>query len=381
MTEKLYYKDAYTKEFSATVLSSSECDGSFDVVLDKTAFFPEEGGQSSDRGYIGSSYVFDVKETEGVIHHFCSSAVPVGTLVECKLDFDERFEKMQCHTAEHILCGIIHKLYGFENVGFHLGDDEVVFDVGGILTREQLDEVVTLANRAVFENRKVTARFPGADELSVLEYRSKLDLTENVRIVSVDGYDSCACCAPHVSYTGEIGLISVIDFQKHRGGTRIFMLAGRRAERDYKERCDVARRISALTSEPQKTIDEAVRRLALENERLKSELKAARLKEAQLRAELIEPTEKNAVVLIDDFGIPELIAMANVALERVGGVLVLLSGEQMNYKYVIASKTVNLKERAGQINSALSGRGGGKPEMIQGSFSTTLSEIKRFFEK
>ncbi len=381
MTEKLYYRDAYIKEFSARVLMCGKTDGGFDTVLDKTAFFPEEGGQSADTGEISGVRVLDVREEDGVIHHITDGELKVGREVLGKIDFNVRFEKMQCHTAEHILCGIIHKLYGYENVGFHLSDCEVVFDIDGVLTYEELTRVREIANRAVYENKEVTAYFPDASELSSLTYRAKLELTENVRIVNIDGYDSCACCAPHVSRTGEIGTIAITGVEKHRGGTRIFMLAGKRAERDYAERCRVARRISALTSEPQATIDTAVEKLVKECENLRQNLKSARLREAELRAQIMEKIDKNAVVLLSDFNIPELIAFSNSALSKVGGILVLLSGTDGNFKYVISSRTVDLRVLAKDINSALSGRGGGKPEMLQGSFASSLSEIKSYFEK
>ena len=188
MTEKLYYKSAYVKNFCAKVLSLAECDRGYDVILDKTAFFPEEGGQSSDTGIIGGVKVVHVLEDNGTIHHICENK-PSSDDVECCIDFIARFEKMQCHTAEHILCGIIHKLFGFENVGFHLGEDEVVFDVDGVLTREELDKVEALANEAVFANANVITWFPTADELPEIEYRAKLDLTEGVRLVKIGDVD------------------------------------------------------------------------------------------------------------------------------------------------------------------------------------------------
>ena len=213
MTEKLYYKDSYIKNFSAEVLSVEKIDNGFDVVLDKTAFFPEEGGQSADTGTIGYAGVFDVFERDGVVHHLTDISPCIGNN-ECSVDFDARFEKMQCHTAEHILCGIIHRLFGFDNVGFHLGEDEVTFDVSGVLTREELDRVESLANNVVFENILVETFFPKSDELDEIEYRAKLDLTEGVRLVKIGDVDTCACCAPHVAYTGEIGLIKILDFMK-----------------------------------------------------------------------------------------------------------------------------------------------------------------------
>ena len=199
MTEKLYYKDSYISEFSANILSSRPCGELFDIVLDRTAFFPEEGGQSADSGYIGEARVIYVYEDYGTVYHRVDK-LPENSAVFCKVDFSERFDKMQQHTAEHILSGIIHALYGYDNVGFHLGDDVVTFDINHPMTREELDRVENLANKAVFDNIKVETMFPSAEELQKMSYRSKLDLSENVRIVKIGDVDSCACCAPHEKY-------------------------------------------------------------------------------------------------------------------------------------------------------------------------------------
>lgn len=379
MTEKLYYQNAYTSEFSANVLLVTPCDGGYDVILDRTAFFPEEGGQSSDTGRIGEATVSHVYEADGVIHHITDKAPPVGE-ADCAINFDERFDKMQCHTAEHILCGIIHTLFGLDNVGFHLGDDEVVFDVSGVLDREQFDRVEALANEAVFANLKVETLFPTPDELSDIEYRAKLDITEGVRLVKIGEVDTCACCAPHVSSTGEIGLIKILDFMKHRGGTRIWMVAGRRALMDYRARYENIKNISGMLSTPQLDTAETLKSYMAENDGMRASLKQARLRIAELEAEKIQLTDGSAVFYLQDFSIPELIAFSNVANKKVGNLTVALSGIDGDYKYVISSNTADLRQMAKEINTALSGRGGGKAEMIQGSFSATLDEIKSYFK-
>ena len=379
MTDKLYYKDAYIKEFCANILSVKKAENGFDAVLDKTAFFPKEGGQSADTGTIGSSRVLDVYEKDGVVHHILDTE-PTEITVNCKIDFDERFEKMQCHTAEHILCGIIHKLFGLDNVGFHLGDDEVTFDVNGVLDRAQLDRVENLANEAVFSNIKVESIFPSKEELSHIEYRAKLDITEGVRLIKIGDVDCCACCAPHVSYTGEIGMIKILDFMKHRGGTRIWMVAGKRALFDYRKRYENIKKISGYLSTPQSDVADTLETYISDSENTKSVLKNARLKIAELNAEAIEKNEGSAVFLLPDFSIPELIAFSNIANKKIGGITVALSGCEGDYKYVISSNSVDLRAISKDINSALSGRGGGRPEMIQGSFGATLEMIKKYFK-
>ena len=379
MTEKLYYIDAYIKEFAATVVDVVSDKHGLAVVLDKTAFFPEEGGQSADKGYIADSLVLDVREEGGVIYHYVDKAPECGTSVECRLDFAERFEKMQCHTAEHIISGAINRLFGLDNVGFHLGALEVTMDVNGYLTREQLDEVELIANRAVFDNVEVNTYFPSPEELKSLSYRSKLDLTENVRIVEVEGYDSCACCAPHVARTGEIGLIKILDFEKHRGGLRINIAAGYRALRDYRVKYANILKTSALFSEPQPTVANAAESFLLSYEELKSKLKQARLALARLEAARVEHTDGSLVCLYPDFTPDELREVVNLAKEKVTGVLVALSGTDGNFKVVMTSGNVDLSPIHKRIFTELSGRGGGRDNMIQGNFSATLDEIRKYF--
>lgn len=381
MTRKLYYEDAYIRSFDAEVISCTECEGKYLIVLDSTAFFPEEGGQSADTGWLADVRVSDVYEKKGIIYHVCDSALHLGQAVGCKIDFDKRFEKMQCHTAEHIVCGIINKLYGFENVGFHLGEDYVTFDIDGVLTREMLDEVENIANQAVFENVEVKAYFPSKSELSELKYRSKI-ISENVdiRMVSVDGYDLCACCAPHVSRTGEIGLIKLLDFEKHKGGLRIFLSAGKRALTDYRSRYSEALKISALLSVPQNEVSDGVSKLLSDYERKIFEAKERGIMFAKREADRVPLSEGNYIAYFSEMSVDELRVFSKHALGKVKGMLVALCGDEGDLKYVISSESIDLRAITKQINTALCGRGGGRAEMIQGSFATDLANVKKYFD-
>lgn len=380
MTEKLYYKDAYLAEFTATVLACETAENGYRIVLDKTAFFPEEGGQYSDRGYIESARVSDVREKLGVIYHFADSPLAVGASVNCKIDFDERYEKMQCHTAEHILSGLIHTHFGLDNVGFHLGTDYVTMDVSGVLERADLDRIEDLANAVVFENVAVTSEFPKPEELSTMNYRAKLDITENVRIVRIGEYDACACCAPHVARSGECGLIKILDFQKLRGGIRMFITAGRRALAYFRAMFNSASEISQLLSVPKEEISDGVSKLAEALAKERADFKTYRLSSAKARAAAIEHTTGNLVLHFADFEGEELRAFASEAISSVDGILVALGGNDGAYKYVIVSNTTDLRAASRDINAALGGRGGGSPTMIQGSFTADLNAIKTYFE-
>lgn len=379
MTEKLYYKDAYIKEFVANVLSCEKVDGGYDVVLDKTAFFPEEGGQLSDTGKLADAQITHVYEKDGVIHHIASSEI--SGEVAGQIDFAARFDKMQNHTAEHILCGTIHKLYGLDNVGFHLGASEVVFDISEPLTSEQLDLAEELANRAVFDNIPVDTYFPSPDELSSIDYRSKLELTENVRLVRIGDVDLCACCAPHVSRTGEVGIIKILEVMRHRGGMRIWLAAGERAFKDYKMNKEKIAAISAALSVPKEDTPEALARYMKEADAVRSELKAVRRALAEEKAKAVEAHSKNAVFYFPEMSLDELRAFVNAALPKVCGMLVALTGTEGDYKYIIASESVKITDSIKEINSSLCGRGGGKPNAVQGSFAASLDDIKKYFER
>ena len=380
MTEKIYDRDPKILEFTATVLSCTQTeDGRYAVCLDKTALFPEEGGQYSDKGYINGIRITDVREISGVIHHYSEEQVGITENAVCKIDFEERYEKMQCHTGEHILSGIIHSLYGLDNVGFHLGGDDVTMDISAPLTREELDRVEGLANEVIYKNLPVLTYFPDKKELSGLNYRSKKEFTENVRLVEIENCDRCACCAPHVKNTGEIGVIKILDFAKMRGGIRIHIVAGRRAYRVFSELFKSAAQISAQLSYPREEILFGVEKMLDDISKLRSEVRSLRLKDIEREAEALLSVSGNKVILLPEREISELIAFSNIAISKISGILVLLSGNEGEYKYVISSNSVNLKEEASKINNRLLGRGGGKPNMIQGSFSCSLKEIEDYF--
>ena len=379
MTEKLYYLDAYTKEFEAVILSVEESGDGFLVVLNKTAFFPEEGGQYSDKGYIGDARVWNVYEENGTVYHVCDK-IPGENRVLCKIDFDERYEKMQIHTAEHIISGVFHNVFGYENVGFHLGADVVTMDINAVLTEKDIVFAEEAANRVVYENVPVTTHFPTPDELSQLKYRAKLDLTENVRLVKIGEHDLCACCAPHVKSSGEVGLIRLLDFTKHRGGTRITITAGIRAARDSRYRYETVREISALLSVPKNDVADGVRRLISDYEEAKSQIKRARSDYYLLLAKNIAPTDKNLVLHYPEADAEDAKTIANELIMRVGGILVILFGKEGEFKYLMVSKSRDLRALSKDINSALGGRGGGKPEAIQGTLTAALDEVREYFK-
>lgn len=378
MTEKLYYKDAYIKEFSARVLSCEACQGGFLTVLDRTAMFPEGGGQCSDSGYIGSVRVLDVKETRGVIYHKTEEGLTVGEEYLCRVDFEERFERMQMHTAEHILSGILSSQTGAANIGFHLTRDGVTFDTDRKIEKEEIKRAEELANLVIYENREVRTYFPSADELQSLTYRSKLDLTDGVRIVEIDGVDRCACCAPHVSRCGEIGIIKIISHESHRGGTRMFMKAGRCAYRYLSELSDIAARLCAMLSSPVHELAESCERIMSINSELEYKISKKNDEISRIFSEKIEKDTPVSVCLLPFDSMDALMGFVNIAADKCD-VLVALFGSEGDYRYVIKTKKEDVAGIVKSANVALCGKGGGRGDTAQGRFLCSLSDIEKYF--
>ena len=202
-TKKLYYKDAYLREFCARVLSCTPCaDGMFNVVLDETAFYPEVGGQPADLGALGAARVMDVQLQGEAVVHRTTAPLRVGETVQGNIDWARRFDHMQQHTGEHITSGIIKSRFGFDNLGFHMGRESVVLECSGQLDAAQLEELELAVNEAICRNGEVRAWFPRPDELAGLTYRRKKEIEGDVRIVDAAGADVCACCGTHVARAG-----------------------------------------------------------------------------------------------------------------------------------------------------------------------------------
>lgn len=377
MTERLYDIDSHIKEFEATVTDCFFSEDKFAVVLDKTAFFPGGGGQEHDEGEIDGEKILDIYEKDGIIYHIVSSEKKKGQKITGKLDYDKRFKNMQNHSGEHLVTGLIHNMYGFDNVGFHMGSDCITLDINGELSDIQLKEIEILSNKVIYENVNIFISYPGDDELGKIEYRSKLDLKENVRIVTIEGYDKCACCAPHVMKTGEIGIIKIIGSEKLKGKMRISMLSGSDALNDYQKKFDNAHNISVLLSIKPNETYETVKKIYNElNDKnfeivgLKRELFTLKYKDMK--------KEGNIVVFEDNISINELIYIANLLSENNDGYISLLSELKTGgFSYVIKHKSINLREKIKEINALLNGRGGGKEEMVQGFFAADKKDIEK----
>lgn len=379
MTEKLYERDPYLTRHSATVLSCVEHCEKCKIILDRTAFFPEGGGQACDTGKIGGGAVTDVQVNDGTIVHVCDVPFRVGDSVVCEIDWDERFRRMQCHSGEHIVSGLIHRLHGLDNVGFHLGSTDVTLDINGTLSDGELCEIERLANEAVAKNLPVRALYPDSSELELYDYRSKLELADGVRLIEIPGYDLCACCAPHVRRTGEIGIIKLLSHIKYKGGLRIHMLCGSRALEDYSMRCAETRAVGELLSVKDHECADAVSALLARLEGAKRERGELIRSQIAREADSARPTDGNLIFVLPREFASGLRELVNLAQPKCGGICAAFAGEDGGFSFIAASENVNLREASRDMLSALSGKGGGTPEMIQGSVSCSEGDIRRYF--
>ena len=380
MTKKLYDLDSHQKVFTAQVLSCTPAqNGRWQVILDATAFFPEGGGQLPDQGTLDSVHVLDVQETPDGICHTTDGPLDPGSTVTGTLDWALRFGRMQCHSGEHIISGIAHNRFGCNNVGFHMSPEAIILDFDRELTWDQLLQIENEANAVITDNRPITAEYPPEEVLKDLDYRSKLDLTENVRIVTIPGCDVCACCAPHVSFTGEIGLVKLLSFMRHRGGVRIWMAAGKMALEDYQVKQTNIAAISSALSVKQEEAAQGVERMKQELQDLKQQLSETRQSLMKEKCKALPETDGNLCLFEPDLDSQGMRTLVNSGVQKCGGLCAVFTGsDKKGYRYVIGSQSIDLRAKAKEINQALSGKGGGQSAMIQGTATAPRKVIAEF---
>lgn len=374
MTEKLYDLDSYVTEFTCKVISLYKDENYTYVETDRTAFFPEGGGQTSDRGFLGGAYVENVRLEGERITHIVKNNVEnveklqVGTEIFGKVDMKKRFSDMQQHTGEHIFSGIVHSLFGFENVGFHLGSDFVTIDTSGELSDDNIRKVETLVNEAIWKDLEIKVYYPSKKELETLAYRSKKEIDGPLRIVEIPGVDVCACCAPHVRRTGEIGSFRVVKSERHRGGTRLFVLCGERNIADAREKLMQNYLVSNLLVTKETETFSMVQKLKDERAALSAEVSALKKELSALKAKSVEGG-KRIVLLSETDDMNEARTLADSLSEKAEEFAAVLFGEN-GERYVIISKTgFDLSALCKEFNKVLSGRGGGRNGIVQGSVS------------
>lgn len=377
-TEKLYYADPFLRSFTGKVLSCEVRKKQFAVVLDRTAFYPEGGGQPADRGTLGEANVLDVHEKDGCVVHTCDKPLTVGETVEGRLDWARRFDHMQQHSGEHIVSGMLCRAFHCDNVGFHMGESTVTIDYNAPILWEQVLEIEKQANQYIWKNHPIHIFWPSREELEHIPYRSKKALEGAVRLTEFPGADLCACCGTHVASSGQVGLVKFLSCQKFRDGVRLELLCGARALEQLSVSWEQNRQVGqALSVKPDKTAAAVAR---VQQELAESREAQGRLEEEAFLRLAEEHREQGNVLLIREALRPDGVRRLCDALARAaGGRCAVFAGTDGSYQYALIHAGQDIRELVREMNGALHGRGGGRDGYAQGSAACTREEIEAFF--
>lgn len=381
-TKHIYEVNSHAEAWDSVVTACEAVDGGWRCSLDETIFFPEGGGQNCDLGMIDNSTVTQVKEDHGVVWHYVDRPFEKGQRVHGSIDWQRRFDYMQQHSGEHIVSGIVHAKYGYNNVGFHLGDDIVTLDFDGVLNDEQMSAVEKEANLAVAQNIPVQILYPSKAELENIDYRSKIDIAGQMRLVAIEGYDICACCAPHVEKTGEIGLIKILSCTSYKGGVRLSMACGFRTLADYQMKHRQIADLGALLSVRPFEVQETVQKLHQEMQNAKYEL--MQVKEELVMSRILNNgvDERNMIYFDENLSAPLIKRVMQQMTERCGGYICIFSGSDgEGYQYWIGSGHLDARSVGNELKSHFECRGGGKPALIQGKIQAKRTEIENVLNK
>lgn len=377
-TEKLYYSDPTARCFTARVLSCRETPRGWEIILDKTAFYPEGGGQSWDLGTLGGTEILSVTERGEEIIHLCSAPLPVGEAVSGEIDWPRRRENCQQHSGEHIFSGLVARRFGYHNVGFHMGKAAMQIDFDGPICPEAIRELEWEANEAVWADVPLHIFYPEPEELARLPYRSKKALTGKVRLVEIPGYDLCACCGTHVQRTGEIGPIKVLSCVKFHSGVRLELICGAKALQYLNGVFTENRAVSQALSVPPLETGEAAQRLLKEMDNLKYRLVALENESIARQAKALKNTG-NQLLFRDGLTADSLQRLACAVGETCGGICAVFSGTSGSFRYAIAGNE-DVRPFTTALNKAFEGRGGGKPNLTQGSLTGSQAALEAFWE-
>lgn len=378
-TRKLYYEDSHLSRFTSQVLSCTRTEKGWEVILRATAFYPEGGGQAGDSGTLNGVRVLDTREREGAVVHLCQEPLNAGEEVTGVIDYDLRFGRMQQHSGEHIVSGILNRRFGCHNTGFHMGADVITIDFDAVIPPQALPEIEAEANGAVWKNLPVRCWYPSPEELPAIPYRTKKALSWPVRIVEIPGFDCCACCGTHVAATGEIGLIKLLSAVSFRGGTRIEMACGAQAMALLNAAFDQNRQVSQAFSARMTETGEAARRM---NELLAAQKYRMAGLEKRIFAGIAESYGSCGDVLHfeDGLGGDGVRELADAIAEKCGGTAAVFGGSDENgYAYCLIARQGDLRQLNRDMAAALRGRGGGKNLCQQGRVQANREEIRAFF--
>jgi alanyl-tRNA synthetase len=377
-TVKLYRENAYTTDFGARVENQTKSEEGFEIVLDRTAFYPAGGGQPFDTGWLNGIPVTDVMETGGTIVHILQGQLESHT-VTGKIDWKRRFDHMQQHAGQHILSSCFERIAGADTVGFHLGSQYVSIDLNRQdLTSDHMAQAEELANKIVFNNLAIKTYIVEPEELAGLPLRKVPTVDKNIRIVEIDGFDYSPCGGTHPSYTGGIGLIKIRRWEKSGDNTRIEFVCGGRALRDYSLKNASINSISSLLSVRDFEAADMVEKILSDNKSLLKTI--GELKEGLCKYEAQDLVQKTPTAdgirvikhLFDNRPFEEIRSLASAIISENNCIALLCTVGQKNRVLAGRSENIDIDMRKpfDAAMSQLGGRGGGSSRVVQGGFDS-----------
>lgn len=376
--EKMFIDDSYILEFEANIVDVFSKDDQWIVLLDKTFFYPEGGGQPSDIGAIENLSVSYVYEEEGIVYHVVDEFIEKGTKVKCKIDSNIRFDHMQQHCGQHILSAAFDNILGGNTVGFHLGEEFVTVDIDiNTLSVEDAERVENLANEIVFKNLPIKYIYPSSDELKNFKLRKEPSVEENIRIVEIQGVDYSPCCGTHPNYTGEVGLIKIRKWEKYKDYYRVEFVCGMRALNDYRWKNNYINELSLMLSSKDTDLlcnaKKSFEELMLQSKQIKQ------LKDTNLNYEAEslyrEAEEYKGIKIIKklfaDRDFKEVIALSN-KITKYNSAVALLGTKSDTARMVFSSSkniNINMNSLFKEVAPLINGKGGGNPHSAQGGGS------------
>ncbi|TFE00818.1 DHHA1 domain-containing protein [Jeotgalibacillus sp. R-1-5s-1] len=387
MTEKLFYQDVYIHEFEAEIEKNGiDEQGSPYLVLNQTAFYPTGGGQPFDQGTLNGAQVQEVEEVEGEIRHY-TDLKATGS-VKGEIDWERRFDHMQQHAGQHILSAVFENKFDAKTISFHLGQEVCSIDLEvESLTEETVLQAEEAANLVILENRPIETKWVTYEELSQYPLRKAVSVKEDIRLVIIPDIDYNGCGGTHPGSTGEVAALNILHTEKQKGNIRVYFVCGHRVRKQLDEKHLVVQSLTARLSAPQDQLPQAADRLLEQVRDLEKEKEELKKQLAELRADGYLSTSNHVIKeIFHDQEIADIQHLAKNITLKADDRIVLFVNETDDKLQVICARgnsvDMNMNLPLKKVLSLINGRGGGKPDFVQGGGEKlmTAEELLRHLE-
>ncbi|MGB9780061.1 alanyl-tRNA editing protein [Caldanaerobacter sp.] len=380
----LFYEDSYIKEFKAKILEKREEKGKKILILDRTYFYPEGGGQPHDTGVIGGKKVVGVYEKDGIVYHVVEE-FPQEDEVFCEIDWERRFDHMQQHTGQHLLSAVLFKKYGADTESFSIGQVSSHITVTrDVFTEEEIEEVERDVNNLIYKNIAVKSYFVDKKLLSELPLRKKPQVTENIRVVEIEGIDYSPCGGTHVKSTGEIGILKVKKWERTTKGARLEFVCGFRALKDYQRKNHLVNYLMQVLSEKEEMLKEHLQKILEEYKEAKREIDI--LKEKLLKEEAESLIKKSEVYggirivykLFEGRDVEDIKMMGKL-ISAENKTVAILGNKRRDVGDIVIARSLDVDIAVNgffkEVLGTFEGKGGGNVQFCQGGGSPSRLEL------